>query len=158
MKGLSRTLLGGLVGSLALFGLFLSQAFSQMPRGPIYQWGKEKTVQGTIKEVQTVQGRRAGMAGIHLVVDTEEGAYTAMVGPSSILASKGYEPKQGDKVELLGSVLKINDQNVIVVKTLTSGGKTIQLRDDQGFPLWRGGPAMRGPRGGGYGPQAPVSK
>jgi hypothetical protein len=125
-----------------------------MPSGPIYQWGKEKTIQGTIKEVQTVQGKRPGMVGIHLVVDTKEGTFTAMVGPSSILKSQGYDPKKGDKVELLGSALKINDQKVIVVKTLSCGGKTIQLRDDQGFPLWRGGPGMGG-RKGPWGPTPP---
>jgi hypothetical protein len=157
MKVLTRTV-GGMAAGLVLFGLLVSPVFAQMPRGPIYQWGTEKTVQGTVKEVQWVQGRVPWMKGVHLVIDTEDGAFTAMVGPYYVLQSQGYEPKQGDKVNLLGSVLKVNDQNVIVVKTLKAAGKTVELRDAQGFPLWRGGPRMGG-RPGAWGPQpvAPVA-
>ena len=146
MKVLTRAIVG-MAGGLSLVGLLASSVLAQVPRGPMYQWGKEKTLQGTIKEVQTVQGRRPGMVGVHLVIDTKEGAFTAMVGPSYVLQSQNYEPKKGDQVELLGSVLKINDQNVIVVKTLKAAGKTVELRDAQGFPLWRGGGRMGGRQG-----------
>lgn len=152
MKVLARTI-GGMAAGFVFFGLLASSSLAQMPRGPMYQWGTEKTLKGTVKEVQTVQGRRPGMVGVHLAVDTKDGVFTAMVGPYDVLQSQGYEPKQGDQVELLGSVLKINDQNVIIVKTLKAQGKAVELRDDQGFPLWRGGPRMGG-RPGAWGPPA----
>lgn len=157
MKVLARTI-GGMAAGFVFFGLLGSSSLAQAPRGPVYQWGTEKTLTGTIKEVQTTQGRRPGMVGVHLVVDTKDGAFTAMVGPYYVLQSQGYEPKKGDQVELLGSALKINDQNVIVVKTLTAGSKVVQLRDDEGFPLWKGGPRMGG-RPGAWGaqPAAPVA-
>lgn len=157
MKRLSRAMIGALAGGLGFFGLLVCPVFAQMPRGPMYQWGTEKTLQGTVKEVQWVQGRVPWMKGVHLVIGTEEGTFTAMLGPYYVLQSQGYEPQEGDKVDLLGSVLKINDQNVIVVKTLTSGEKTIQLRDDQGFPVWRGGPGMGGRRGT-WGPMPPPAQ
>ncbi len=157
MKVLARTI-GGMAAGFVFFGLLASSSLAQTPRGPMYQWGTEKTLTGTIKEVQTTQGRRPGMVGVHLAVDTKDGAFTAMVGPYQALQSQGYEPKEGDQVELLGSVLKINDQNVIIVKTLKASGKTVELRDAQGFPLWRRGPRMGG-RPGAWGPQpvAPVA-
>jgi hypothetical protein len=157
MKVLARKI-GGLAAGFVFFGLLASSSFAQMPRGPMYQWGTEKTLTGTVEEVQTVQGRVPWMMGVHLAVDTKDGAFTAMVGPYYVLQSQGYEPKKGDKVELLGSVLKINDQNVIIVKTLKAQGKAVELRDDQGFPLWRGGPRMGG-RPGMWGaqPVAPVA-
>jgi hypothetical protein len=157
MKVLARTI-GGMAAVFVFFGLLGSSSLAQTLRGPVYQWGTEKTLTGTIKEVQTTQGRRPGMVGVHLVVDTKDGAFTAMVGPYQALQSQGYEPKEGDQVELLGSVLKINDQNVIIVKTLKASGKTVELRDAQGFPLWMRGPRMGG-RPGAWGPQpsAPVA-
>lgn len=113
MKVLARKI-GGMAAGFVFFGLLGSSSLAQTPRGPMYQWGTEKTLTGTIKEVQTVQGRMPWMMGVHLAVDTKDGAFTAMVGPYQALQSQGYEPKEGDQVELLGSVLKIKDRKSVV--------------------------------------------
>ena len=54
-----------------------------------------------------------------------------------------YEPatdslNPGDAVEVTGSKVEMGGKTMMMAKEVKVGGKTFQLRDDQGMPLWRG--------------------
>ncbi|MDQ7032758.1 MAG: hypothetical protein Q9M37_08630 [Desulfonauticus sp.] len=54
-------------------------------------------------------------------------------------------PTVGEDVEVDGYEVNFSDGSTRIVATkITIGGQTIELRDDDGRPLWRGGPANRG--------------
>jgi len=132
---------------LVFFFMMEATVFAQPQRGPMYQWGSEKTIEGTVKEVISIQGKRPSNEGIRLVVETKDDVLTIIVGPMYYLSDKGYTPKVGDRVSVLGSRLDINGEAIMVAKSITVGSQTIELRDSQGMPLWRGGSLWKGQRG-----------
>jgi len=68
-------------------------------------------------------------------------SYYLMTGPWWYLEENGIELSAGLELIVTGSVVPPHnsyyaDFNYIIVTELTVDGKTVQLRDDEGFPLW----------------------
>ena len=59
------------------------------------------------------------------------------LGPSSYLnqqqCTQSRGCRRGDRLQL-----EMRGKTMLVAKEVKVGGKTFQLRDDQGLPLWRG--------------------
>jgi hypothetical protein len=62
------------------------------------------------------------------------------LGPMHYLISNDFSPKTGQDISVKG--YKQND--TVVAKEVTLEKKTLKFRDDQGRPLWRGGPRRGG--------------
>lgn len=52
--------------------------------------------------------------------------------------------KSGDRLTVVGARIKVDDQPLIIAQYLILNKKKISLRDDYGFPLWRGGKRRAG--------------
>lgn len=127
---------------LSVVGLLAygTMAFCQPARGAWSALGAEETIQGSIKEIQEIPGQRPGMVGLRFVVAASTGdAVTVLVGPAYYLAQAGYSPKVGDKISVEGFMIQSDVDTLMVARTITAGGLTIPLRDEQGMPLWSGG-------------------
>jgi hypothetical protein len=93
----------------------------------------EITVSGTIQQV--VAAHSAGSpAGIHLLVQSPQGAVDASVGP--------FLPKDvqrdlsvGQQVQITGIARIINGQSCLLARQLVVGGRQIKLRNEHGFPV-----------------------
>jgi hypothetical protein len=93
----------------------------------------EITVSGTIQQV--VAAHPAGSpAGIHLLVESSQGAVNASVGP--------FLPKDvqrdlsvGQQVQVTGIIRVINGQSYLLARQLSVAGKQITLRNEHGFPF-----------------------
>lgn len=137
MKPYLAILLGGLALTLTV------PALAQMPgRGmgmPNYDTTKETTVTGTVQAVNQHTGRMGGMmTGTHLTVETGTGAIDVHVGPTRWLADHKYEFAVGDRVEIVGARVTIDNADAIIAREITKNGQTIQLRNEAGRPLWAG--------------------
>jgi hypothetical protein len=64
---------------------------------------------------------------------------------------RNFNPKAGDEVRLTG--FKVGEDLFAATVTLIAEGKTLQMRDDTGRPLWVGGRFGRGGAGRGRGGQ-----
>ena len=122
------------------FLLMAQYAYSQRGPGrgmgaPLYDTSTVMTVQGTVQEVKTLQGRR-GFAGNHLILKTDDAAYDVHLGPASYVKDQGFNFKKGDQIEVTGSKLKFSGGESIIAREVKMGGKTLALRDEQGIPLW----------------------
>jgi len=102
-------------------------------------------VRGKITKVQTAAGQ--GMP----TLEVDQGGMTTKVllGSMRYLMQNNFNPKAGQEVEVKG--YKTADLVVAISVTLVAENKTLQLRDESGWPLWQGG--RRG-RGTGRGPRA----
>lgn len=97
-------------------------------------------IAGVVGQVQIARGQ--GMP----YLEVKHGGDTTKVylGPMPYLIAEDFNPKTGQEVEVKG--YKQTDSVIAIQVTLTQEKKTLKLRDDKGWPLWRGGP-WRGGRG-----------
>jgi hypothetical protein len=136
------------LGAAALFvaGLGSLVAAQSAPRGgqgsPRYDVKAETTITGTVESVENITGTggrgRRGMGGTHLVVKTEKDSVEVHVGPTAYLAEKGITLAKGDRLEILGSRVTIDDETVLIARQITKAGNTWTLRDGSGRPAWSG--------------------
>jgi hypothetical protein len=106
------------------------------------------TMTGTLNELQGLwsswgHGNHTGN-GLHYTFDSDGGeSFYAMLGPWWFMKAQGVKTADGKRVELRGSVVdaywsKYDDHRFFVITEIKIGGKTAQLRDDWGYPLWHG--------------------
>jgi len=131
-----------------------------------------ETLKGKVVSVDSVGGfGRWPMKA--LKVESEGKTINILLGPEFYLDTQKFSPKAGEEVTALASRAAIRGDVTHIAKSVTVDGKTTALRDEAGFPVWRGagvgfggygrggmrggtgrgrgfGPGMMGP--GGYGP------
>ena len=130
------------IGTTAL-ALIAAAAFAQPGRGqgmgmPRYDKATETTLQGTVQEVQTHEGRMGG-TGTHLLLNTGAGIVDVHVGPTNWLTGKKYGFAEGDSLEVVGSKIKLNGADAIIAREITKGDTKMVLRNENGIPAWSGG-------------------
>lgn len=132
-----------LLGIVSLNVSLMAIAQTQASAGPRQGMAKydpktETTIQATVEEVKQITGNR-GWSGTHLMVRTETGTLEVHVGPAAYIASQQFSFAKGDKIEVTGSKVKLQDGDVLLAREITKDGKSLVLRDAQGFPKWAGG-------------------
>jgi len=131
-------LAGGLVATL----LSAAQAWPQMGRGMGYGGGSydsstEITVRGLVEEVQN--GASSGQwGGTHVSLKTDKGSYDVRLGPTPFLSRNNFNVAKGDTLSVAGSKLTIQATDVLIARAVTKDGRTLTLRNAQGFPAWAG--------------------
>jgi hypothetical protein len=98
-------------------------------------------ISGVVGQVQISAGQ--GMS----YLEVKRGAESTKVylGPVHYLIAENFSPKTGQEVNVRG--YKQTDDVIAIQVTLAQEKKTLKLRDDNGWPLWRGGPWRGGRRG-----------
>ncbi|MCC7416776.1 MAG: hypothetical protein IT176_06495 [Acidobacteria bacterium] len=115
---------------------------------PMYDSKSETTIKGTVEKVEETapggamgrgrgRGMGQGMGGTHMIVKTDSGSVVVHLGPTAFLAEHDLKIADGDRVEVLGSRVAMGGEDVVIAREITSGGKTLTLRDASGRPLWR---------------------
>lgn len=105
------------------------------------------TIEGKIRKVQLAMGQ--GMP--YLDVESSDAKVTKVyLGSMRYLMEQNFNPKAGAEVTVKG--YKLDPEVIAITVTLPGEKKTLKLRDENGFPVWRG-PGM-GWRGG-EGPHGP---
>lgn len=124
--------------------LIAASAFGQGMghRRMFYNQSTVTTISGTIQSVDTLTGRRGNFQLIQLTVQDSTGTFAVNIGPAFYLEQQKISFKVGDQVEVTGSEMQFNGNDVIIAADIKEGGKTIKLRDDTGRPVW----ARRGMR------------
>jgi hypothetical protein len=108
----------------------------------MYDVKTEATITGTVESVENItgtggQGRR-GMGGTHLVLKSEKESVEVHVGPTAYLAEKGITLAKGDRLEILGSRVTVDNETVLIARQIKKGDNTWTLRDASGRPAWSG--------------------
>ncbi len=110
-----------------------------------------QTIIGKVVTYETVGG--FGPFGMKaLTVESEDKTLTVMLGPEFYLTGEKLSLKKGEKITVVASPAGYRSKTFFVAKSVTAGGKTLALRDEAGFPVWRGQGRQFGyGRGPGYG-------
>ena len=105
-----------------------------------YDVNTVETVKGTVEDVTYVtptRGRGPG-PGVHFTLKKGNELLEVMLGPVAYLDEQAEPFEKGDAVTVVGSRITLDGKPALIAKTLTYGDKTVTLRDDAGFPKWRG--------------------
>ena len=117
-----------------LTACFAAAAFGQLPQSQP-PWAKSPKVEmkGTIERVQITPGQ--GMP--YLEMKGEKGTRRVMLGSMRYLMEQNFNPKAGSFATVKGFL--VNDSIIAQSVSIPSEKITIQLRDENGVPLWRMG-------------------
>ena len=109
------------------------------------------TVKGQVEKLQDQTMGRGGMGMTfrEVILKTATGSILVHLAPAAYLEEHKFTIKAGDTLEVTGSQLTLNNQPAIIAKDVKTDGKTLNLRDDQGLPAWRGMGRGRGMGPGG---------
>ncbi|MBZ5508858.1 MAG: hypothetical protein LAO78_25640 [Acidobacteriia bacterium] len=122
-----------LLALMATVALAQNQGKGQGPMSR-YDPSTEATITGTIEEIQTLD--TMCHSGTHLTVKTDKGNTEVALGPTKFLADQKFELKKGDQVQIVGAKANTRRGEMFMARQITSGGKTVTLRDDKGMPSW----------------------
>ncbi|MGE5244141.1 MAG: hypothetical protein ACM3SQ_07930 [Betaproteobacteria bacterium] len=143
MRRLLQTAL--ILGAVGIAATLDAQPQRGMGMGPRYDKSKEVTVTGTVESVDEHQGMGmmgTGMmgTGTHLQLTAGNEKLDVHVGPTRWLTDHKYTFAKGDEITVTGSRMKINDTEALIAREIDKAGTKITLRDENGRPLWAGGP------------------
>lgn len=99
-----------------------------------YDPSTETTITGTIEKVETLD--TMCHSGTHLTVKTSAGSQEVALGPTQFLTNQKLELKNGDQVQIVGAKANTRHGETFIARQITSGDKTVTLRDDKGVPNW----------------------
>ncbi len=127
MKSFQRTL---------AIGVFALGATAFAANEPAYTPATIVDVYGTIAAVHNAPAG-SPLEGTHLTVRTKTGTVDVYLAPADFLRIFKTDFPVGNEVEVIGSKIKFQSNDVILTKEISVGSATIELRDAQGAPDWK---------------------
>jgi hypothetical protein len=121
--------------SLAAIVCLSAASFAQAPRLPLrYDRAHEVSVQGTVVEVRDL-GRDTAPRGTYLILRTEVGILRVHLGPRGRMAKARPTLTPGEAVEVVGSLVRTNDEQILLARQVRKGDTVLTFRNDRGFPV-----------------------
>lgn len=140
--------------SALLAGLLLAGAAEAQPRGRcawadarMFDTATITTVSGTVAAIERVSNGPS--VGIHLRLQTGDETVPVHLGPAFYVDAQELKIAEGDRVEVVGSRVQLGDAPALIAQEVRKGESRLRLRDEAGFPAWRGQGPMSGRRMGG---------
>jgi hypothetical protein len=105
----------------------------------MYDPSTVETVTGVVTAVDTVTGRRGRQhQGIHVRMMSSGEPLTVHLGPLFYLQQQTVRVHAGDSLTVRGSRVTMRGEPSLIAAELTRQDQTWTLRDEKGFPRWRG--------------------
>ena len=102
---------------------------------PAYNPVTVQDVFGTITAVREVPAG-SPLEGVHLTVKAKNALYDVYLGPTGFMKMLRANCIVGDQVDVIGSIVKVGDTDVILTREVTERMVTLTLRDNYGAPVW----------------------
>lgn len=93
---------------------------------------------GTVKSVKRERYPN-GKLFVSVILETQNGDKTIMVGPASYVDQSKVKLQTGDKITVKGYSVTGNGQETIMAQSIDKSGNVLQLLDDNRQPLWQNG-------------------
>lgn len=131
-----------LTAVLVLF--FAENMYSQNGWGPgsnynrLYDTKTIETIKGQVISIDQISPEKNMSAGIHLLLNTENGNISVHLGPAWYIDNQDIQISKNDNITVTGSKVTYNNSQIIIAKEVVKGDQVLKLRDDNGYPLWSG--------------------
>lgn len=94
------------------------------------------TIEGRILSSQEFTFITQPHSNIQLLILTKKGTVIAEIGPKWFLESEGIDLSARLNIEVKGSFQEVNGRLLIIAKTIKMNEREVQLRNEEGQPLW----------------------
>jgi hypothetical protein len=103
-----------------------------------YNVNSVETIEGEIVEVTyRPSKKKAATMGVHMTVKTKSETVPVHLGPVWYL-NQQQELNKGDNVTVTGSRITYDGSPALIAAKVIRNQMTLRLRDQNGFPVWRG--------------------
>lgn len=113
-----------------------TQARHAMAQHAAFDSSKIETVQGKVTKVFTPKAGSAAGGELRLTLKTDKGNMPVVVGPTSYIEKDNFKISQGDNISVTGSRVMMHRRAELVATQIKKGDKTLELRKNDGTPLW----------------------
>ena len=100
---------------------------------PAYPLAAEVTLTGVVVGMVSVP---TATAPVVVMLRTTRQPFDLMMAPAAFLADAELTFKKGDQIRVIGAKGLLNDDEVVFVREVTKGTRTVALRGECGAPLW----------------------
>ena len=100
---------------------------------PTYHLAAELTLTGIVEGMPRVH---QATSPIVVMLRTARQPFDLVLAPASYMAEVGLTFTKGDHIQVIGAKGLLNDDEVVFVREVTKGTRTVALRDLCGAPLW----------------------
>lgn len=94
------------------------------------------TVSGEVVKIDKITPVKGWSYGVHLLLKTDKEEISVHLGPGWYVEKQGGQFAPGDRIEVKGSRITYKGKPVIIASEVRKSDKVLQLRDDNGLPLW----------------------
>ena len=113
--------------------LVVSAAVVLAQAPPNYDPATETKISGVVTELKFTSGAKSAAL---LIVKSGPNTVQVFLCPKSFLDDMGTSFKPDDKVEITGSRVKQNGEDLILAREVVKGDDTLTLRFKDGKPAW----------------------
>jgi hypothetical protein len=107
----------------------------QMVRGAdIYNQFTETTLTGTVEQVNRYSC--GPFSSTYATLNTNQGRVIVQLAPSQYLSQNQMQINRGDQIQVIGSRLNVNGNDVLLARLVSNRQRTVALRTPQGAPQW----------------------
>ena len=100
-----------------------------------YDPAAETTVTGTIRHVVTFRAPD-GVVGVHFDLQGPTGMINVHVAPAMFIGMSNFSFMADDQVEIVGVSVVQDGNKSFITRSITTEGKTLTLRAQDGTPAW----------------------
>lgn len=102
---------------------------------PVYDPATEINTIVAIVDVRKVP-KEDILDGIHLTVKSKNDSFDVYLGPVDFVKLFDVAFKKGDEIELTGSRVRVQGEDLVLAREVRFGHVTLILRDKAGWPYW----------------------
>jgi len=96
-----------------------------------------RTIQATVDSTGTFRPMSHAVSGLRLKVTTSDGkVMNVHCGPKEYILQQGFTFKKGEDVTITASQVQMGKHTILMATSIQSAGRTLNLRDSQGTPMW----------------------
>ncbi len=110
----------------------------------MYDPSQAEIVSGEVIAVKDIEAKKGKMSGVGLELNADGQTLLVYLGPHIYVDLQNIRVSAGDNVEIKGVRVVIDGQQALIAGEVRKGGEVLQLRDNNGTPLWAGTQGGRG--------------
>lgn len=111
---------------------------SDSPNMRIFNPQTIQTVQVVVQELKYSVPEKGITVGLHLLTNCNDKLIEIHLGPVWFISEKDMDINEGDSLEIIGSMITYEGEEVLIAKTIQKEEETLILRNDDGKPVWAG--------------------